>query len=231
MYFYPQSLALNFCVWKSFQRGSLTIHLLFIERASVRDGTIDTQKKIGQDRKEMVMQEGTRRDETAQSSKKKKEANKPKKHASSLFSWCYLDLCSPTSAFKAPQEVTLSALFPGSCTPSPSLYLLRGLHFKLIFHMLPVFGLLLCAYRSAFEGDKGLYVIKTLFVGQEWWGLGVLLPLQPSSAHPRLLDGISFHLLNVCSVMVLASTSETAEKGAVCLFYKCMSINSLLSIN
>lgn len=171
MYFYPLSLAPNFCVWKSFQRGSLTIHLVFIEKASVRNGTIDTQKKIGQDRKgkkhvEMEMQEGMRKDETAQSSKQKKKQTDKKKHASSLFCWCYLDLCSPTSAFKAPKEVTLSAMLPGSYTPSPSLYLLRGLHFKLIFHMQPVFGLLLCASRSVCEGDEGLYAIKTLLICQ-----------------------------------------------------------------
>lgn len=51
LYFYSPSLASNFCVWKSFQRGSLKIHLLLIAKASVRDGTIDTQRKIGQDRK------------------------------------------------------------------------------------------------------------------------------------------------------------------------------------
>lgn len=64
MYFYPPSLASKFCVWKSFQRVSLKIHLVFIEKASVRDGTIDTQRKIGQDRKgkehmEMEMEAGT----------------------------------------------------------------------------------------------------------------------------------------------------------------------------
>lgn len=81
MYFYSLSLASNFCVWKSFQRESLNIHLVFIEKASVRDGTIDTQRKIGQDRKgkehvETEMQAGTCRDETAQSSKQKKKQKK-----------------------------------------------------------------------------------------------------------------------------------------------------------
>lgn len=110
MYFYPPSLSPNFCVWKSFQRGSLKIHLVFIEKVSVRDGTIDTPRKIGQDRKgkehvEAAMRAGTRRDEMAPIQQAKNPQNKEtrKKMVSiSLFCRCCLDLCSPTSAFKAP---------------------------------------------------------------------------------------------------------------------------------
>lgn len=156
MSFYPLTLALNFWVWKSFQRGSLKIHLVFIEKASVRDGTIDTQRKIGQDRKgkqheETEIEAGTHRDETAQSSKQKTPKQQQKKPtmlapvpAGAIW------ICAPQPLPSKPQqEGMLSALLPGSSTRSQSFYRLQGLHFKLIFHMHPVFALFAVRfYRS-----------------------------------------------------------------------------------
>lgn len=141
MYFYPLSSASNFCVWKSFQRGSLKIHLLFIERVSVGDGTIEAQRKMGQDRKgkehvETEMQAGTRRDETAQSSAPKTQM------LAAFFCAGAIWICALQPLPSKPQqEVTLSALLLGSSTPSQPLYLLEGLNFNLISHTQPVFGL------------------------------------------------------------------------------------------
>lgn len=56
-----------------------------------------------------------------------------------------------------------------------------------------------------------------------------------SLPHPRqlirrYLDAISSHLLNTCSLMVLESTSKTAEKvDAVCLFHKHISIKTAVA--
>lgn len=144
------SSASNFCVWKSFQRRSLKIHLLFIERVSVGDGTIDAQRKMGQDRQgkehvETEMQAGTRRDETAQSSKPKTQM------LVAFFAAGAIWICALQPLPSKPQQgVTLSALLPGSSTPSRPLYLLQGLYFNLISHTQPVFLVfLLCAYRRS----------------------------------------------------------------------------------
>lgn len=141
MYFYPLSSASNFGVWKSFQRGSLKIHLLFIERVSVGDGTIDAQRKMGQDRRgkehvETEMQAGTRGDETARSSTPQTQT------LAAFFSAGAIWICALQPQPSKPQQgVTLSALLPGSSSPSRPLYLQRGLHFTLISHTQPVFAL------------------------------------------------------------------------------------------
>lgn len=185
MSFYPLTLALNFWVWKSFQRGSLKIHLVFIEKASVRDGTIDTQRKIGQDRKgkeqeETEIEAGTHRDETAQSSKQKTPKQQQQKTTMlAAVPAGAIWICAPQPLPSKPQqEVMLSALLPGSSTRSRSFYRLQGLRFKLIFHMHPVFFALfaVCFYRSACvcEVDEGLCAIKTVLVCHGGWGWGFL---------------------------------------------------------
>lgn len=221
MYFYPLGSASNFCVWKSFQRGSLKIHLLFIERLSVGDGTIDAQRKIGQDRQgkehvETEMQVGTRRDETAQSSTPETQM------LAAFFSAGAIWICAlQPRPSKPQQEVTLSALLPGSSTPSRPLYLLQGLISFPIRSPSSVF--LLCAYRPACERDEG-YLRSARRHGRFR-----SLP-HPRQLFQRYLDGISSHLLNTCSLMVLESTSKTAEKvEGVWLFHKHISIKTLVA--
>lgn len=82
------------------------------------------------------MQAGTRRDETAQSSTPKTQM------LAAFFSAGAIWICALQPLPSKPQrEVTLSALLPGSSTPSRPLYLRQGLHFNLISHTQPVFGL------------------------------------------------------------------------------------------
>lgn len=98
-------------------------------------------------------------------------------------------ICAPQPLPSKPQqEGMLSALLPGSSTRSQSFYRLQGLHFKLIFHMHPVFALFCCALLQvcACEEDEGLCAIKTLLVCHGGVGGSFLLTLQPSSAHPRI---------------------------------------------
>lgn len=80
--FLPPTSAYDFCFWKSFQRGSLKIHLVFIEKKSVRRRTIQAQRKIGQDGKrerntQTEKQAGRHTDETVQPTKPKHRCSLP----------------------------------------------------------------------------------------------------------------------------------------------------------
>lgn len=159
-----------------------------------------------------------------------KKKNKKKTDASSLFCRCYLNLCSPTSAFKAPAGGDALSSAPWLLDALPVSLSSAGITLQTYFPYAACFWsfalrLQVCVWRGwRVICDKNLARLSRGF--RFYWRCN------PHQLIHGYLDGILSHLLNVCLVMVLASTSETAEKvDIMCLFHKHMSINSLLVMN
>lgn len=213
MYFYLPSLASNFRVWRSFQSGSLKIHLVFIERVSVGDGTIETQRKIGQGRRgkehvEKEMQTGTRKDETAQSSK-------PKTLMLAAFSAGAIWICALQPLPSKPQQEggTLSSA-PWLLHTLPASLSSAGITLQTHFPYAARFWSICWALTGPrVNGMKGICDQHAARLSRAF-----SLPPAPSSAHPAVFGRHSIALIEHVLADRFGKHIKNSWKGRCCLF-------------
>lgn len=105
-------------------------------------------------------------------SKNPQNNNNKNDDASSRSCRCYLDLCSPTSAFKAPAGGDALSSAPWLLHTLPVFLSSAGITLQTYFPYAPCFCSFCCALLQVCvcEVDEGLCAIKTLLVCHGGWG-------------------------------------------------------------
>lgn len=149
---------------------------------------------------------------------KKPQNNNKNDDASAHSCRCYLDLCSPTSAFKAPAGGDALSSAPWLLHTPPVFLSSAGITLQTYFPYAPCFcSFLLCAFTGLCVW-RGWRVMCDQNLARLSRGGPFYWHCSPRLLIHGYLGGVSSHLLNACLVMVLASASENGWKGRCCVF-------------